>query len=111
VFVTNCGTRAYLLCISQHLSCDICTFGPVAKIFCDLLFAAVWSHDTGLNRYLRNKKALRVAIPANEIRLAQVTLGQSAFELEVTSRRCNQVSFLYGMGHHFNANQMTLDSS
>jgi len=55
VFVTNCGTRAYLLCIPQHLGCDICTFRPVAKIFCDLLFVAVCSHDTGLNRYLRNK--------------------------------------------------------
>ena len=91
MFVTNCGTRAYLFRISQQLGCDICTFRPVAKIFCNLLFVAVCSHDTVLNRYLRNKRALRVAILANEIRPAQVTLGQSAFGLEVTSGRCNRV--------------------
>ena len=54
MLVTNHGHEAKLHNATEHASSNIGTARVVAKVFGQNFFAAVWSRNARLDRYLRN---------------------------------------------------------
>lgn len=58
MLVTNHGHEAKLHNATEHASSNIGTARVVAKVFGQNFFAAVWSRNARLDRYLRNGESL-----------------------------------------------------